>query len=252
MRADMRSSIENEWLCSKIMAAYGIETAHCDMAKFGETKVLVVERFDRKLSQNGRYWLRLIQEDMCQALGLPPTLKYESDGGAGMSDILELLRDSRLAEQDRKSFYKVQILFWMLAATDGHAKNFSLFHDASGRYRMTPVYDVLSTWPILGEGPNLLSWHDAKLAMAFRSKNAHYKLKDIYPHNIMRAAAKLGLGGEVLTIIEELVEATADVIYEVQMLLPAGFPVHVSHAIFEGLQNSANKIQRALDVGREI
>jgi len=83
MRADMSTSIENEWLCSRIMAAYGIETAHCDMARFGETKALVVRRFDRKLSARGDYWLRLPQEDMCQALGMPPSLKYESDGGPG-------------------------------------------------------------------------------------------------------------------------------------------------------------------------
>lgn len=244
MQADMSRSIENEWLCSRIMQAYDIETAHCEMAKFGNTKALVVQRFDRKLSANGGYWLRLPQEDMCQALGYPPTLKYGSEGGPGMSRVLELLRGSRLADPDRRAFYKSQILFWMLAATDGHAKNFSIFHEASGTYRMTPLYDVLSAWPIIGERANHLSWHDAKLAMAFRAGNAHYNLKDILPRHFTAAAAKLGLAGEVDSIVEEILAATPSVIGKVGAMLPAQFPQQVADTIFDGLKQSADKIQR--------
>ena len=243
MRADMRTSIENEWLCSKIMQAYGIPTAHCDIAQFAETKALVVERFDRRLSLNGDYWLRLPQEDMCQALGLPPTLKYEADGGPGMIHILELLRGSRNSEQDRRTFYKAQILFWMLAATDAHAKNFSLFHEASGTYCMTPLYDVLSTWPIMGLKANQLNWHDAKLAMAFRSKNTHYKLKDITPKHFHSVAKKHGLGGDIKQILEEVVTVTPEVISNVSSMLPDQFPQRVADAIFSGLSKSAEKIQ---------
>jgi len=246
MRADMSTSIENEWLCSKIMEAYGIETAHCDIEQFGERKVLVVERFDRKLSTSREYWLRLPQEDMCQALGEPPTKKYESDGGPGMGRVLELLRGSRLADHDRRAFYKSQIIFWMLAATDGHAKNFSIFHEATGTYRMTPLYDVLSTWPIIGERANNLSWHDAKLAMAFRSLHAHYKLKEIYPRHFHSAAKKLGLQGEVDSMIEEILAATPTVIATVSAMVPEKFPQKIAETIFAGLKDSADKIQRAV------
>ena len=246
MRADMSTSIENEWLCSKIMQAYDIETAHCEMACFGETKTLVVKRFDRKISAKGDYWLRLPQEDMCQALGMPPSLKYESDGGPGMTDILGLLRGSSRADQDRRAFYKTQILFWMLAATDGHAKNFSIFHEAGNTYRMTPLYDLLSVWPIIGGKAHNLSWHDARLAMAFRSKNAHYKLSEIYPRHFKSAAEKLGLAGEIDSIVEEILDATAKVISSVEAILPAGFPQRVADSIFAGLKESAEKIQKAL------
>jgi len=245
MRADMSTSIENEWLCSKIMEAYGIETAHCDMARFGEAKALVVKRFDRKPSAKGKYWLRLPQEDMCQALGKSPSLKYESDGGPGMSNILELLRGSSRSDADRRTFYKSQILFRMLAATDGHAKNFSIFHKASGTYHMTPLYDLLSVWPIIGNKANHLSWHDARLAMAFRSKNAHYKLSEIQPRHFYSAAKKLGLAGEVDSIIEEILVATPKVLSSVGARLPAGFPQNVADSIFTGLTESANKIQKA-------
>jgi len=244
MRADMSTSVENEWLCSRIMAAYGIEIACCEMARFGNTKALVVERFDRKLSDSGNYWLRLPQEDMCQALGIPPSRKYESDGGPGMRQILELLRSSSAAGQDRRTFLKTQILFWMLAATDGHAKNFSIFHEVSGRFRMTPIYDVLSVWPIIGEEANHLNWHEAKMAMAFRSTNAHYKLKDIYPQHFYSVAKKLGLGSEISLILEEIVKTTPAVIRDVTTLLPDGFPQQVSDAIFIGLDKASGIIGR--------
>jgi len=246
MRADMSTSIENEWLCSKIMQAYGIETAHCDMALFGESKALVVQRFDRKLSAKGNFWLRLPQEDMCQALGQPSGLKYENDGGPGMADILGLLRGSSNADKDRWTFYKAQILFWMLAATDGHAKNFGIFHAATGTYRMTPLYDVLSMWPIMGEKANHLSWHDMKLAMAFRSKNAHYKLREIQPRHFKSTAEKLGLAGEVDAILTEILAATPSVISSVDALLPAKFPQQLAETIFDGLERSAETIQQAV------
>ena len=246
MQADMSTSIENEWLCSKVMGAYDIETAHCDIARFGETKALVVRRFDRKLSAKGDYWLRLPQEDMCQALGEPPSRKYESDGGPGHARILELLRGSRVADQDRRAFYKSQILFWMLAATDGHAKNFSIFHETSGAYRMTPLYDVLSAWPIIGNKANHLSWHDARLAMAFRSRNAHYKLKDIHPRHFYSAAKKPGLAGEAGAIIEEILDTTPKVISSIEAILPPEFPQRVADSIFTGLKESAEKIQKSV------
>jgi len=249
IRADMSTSIENEWLCSKIMQSYGIETAHCDMARFGKTKVLVVKRFDRKLSGKGKYWLRLPQEDMCQALGEPPSRKYENDGGPGMTRILELLRGSRMADHDRRTFYKSQLLFWMLAAMDGHAKNFSIFHETSNIYHMTPLYDVISFWPIVGEMANHLSIHDVKLAMAFRSRNAHYKLKDIYPRHFYSTSKKLGLAGEVDSIIEEILVATPKVISVVSAMMPTGFPQQVADTIFAELETSAKKIQKARGSG---
>jgi len=248
MRADMSTSVENEWLCSKIMAAYDIPIATCEMAQFGDSKVLVVERFDRLLVASGQHWLRLPQEDMCQALGKPSSLKYEADGGPGMFDILKLLRGSRVSKQDRVHFFKVQMLFWMLAATDGHAKNFSLFHEKNGMYRMTPIYDVLSAWPIIGEGSGLLSFHDAKLAMAFRTKNVHYKLKDISPRHFFSVADKAGLGSDIAEIVDTMMMATPSVLQDVEAMLPNNFPQQVADSIFNGLKKSAKYIQEYMRV----
>jgi len=242
MQADMSTSVENEWLCSKIMAAYGIPIASCEMAQFGNSKVLIVARFDRKLASHGRYWLRISQEDMCQALGKSPLLKYEADGGPSMRDILQVLRGSKTSQQDRVHFFQTQILFWMLAATDGHAKNFSLFHERHGDYRMTPIYDVLSAWPIIGDSSGQLSLHDTKLAMAFRSKNTHYKLNEITPRHLFTVANKLGLGNEIEAILDHIITATPKVISAIERSLPQAFPQQLSDPIFNGLTSSANSI----------
>jgi len=244
MRADLSTSVENEWLCSKIMAAYGVEVAHCDYKVFGDTKALIVERFDRKKSGQGEYFLRLPQEDMCQAMGVSPATKYEADGGPGIQQIMELLRGSSRHEDDRRDFFKAQILFWILAATDGHAKNFSIFHERKGLYRMTPLYDVLSAWPIIGKGANHLQWQDAKLAMAFRTKNAHYGLSYIQRRHFNGVAAKLGLGESAEDIIEEILSATPGVIETVREMLPDGFPVQVVDSILQGVGQSAERLKK--------
>ena len=94
MRADMRTSVENEWLCSKIVAAYGLPIARCEIAQFDDQKVLVVERFDRRLSSDETWIVRLPQEDMCQATGTPALHKYRVGRRAGHRAIMEVLSGS--------------------------------------------------------------------------------------------------------------------------------------------------------------
>lgn len=134
--------------------------AHCEPMQFEDMKALVVTRFDRTLRGEGepQIWRlrRLPQEDMCQALGVPPHRKYESDGGPGIDHILELLGSSTNRAADKLMFFKAQALSWMVCATDGHAKNFSIFSKPGGRFEMTPLYDVLSAYPLLGEIKRLL------------------------------------------------------------------------------------------------
>ncbi len=83
MQADLSTSVENEWLCAQIIREFGLPAANCRIADFCDQHVLIVERFDRRRASDEQWWLRLPQEDMCQATGTPPTLRYESDGGPG-------------------------------------------------------------------------------------------------------------------------------------------------------------------------
>lgn len=243
MQADMRTSVENEWLCSKIMAAYGIPVARCEIKHFEDQKALVVERFDRSPSSDGSWIVRLPQEDMCQATGTSPLRKYQADGGPGIARIMEALLGSDDAEQDRSNFFKTQIVFWVLAATDGHAKNFSIAHRPGGRYRATPIYDVLSAHPVIGNGKNRISPHKAKLAMAVRGSGNHYLIDKIQRRHWIAQAQQVGLGAAAAErLIEEVTESTKSVIGAVGNLLPNDFPMDMAEAVFSGMSKQSDKL----------
>ena len=243
MQADMRTSVENEWLCSKIVNAYEVPIARCEIEHFEEQKTLVVERFDRTPSSDGSWIIRLPQEDMCQATGVSPLRKYQSDGGPGIAQIMELLLGSDHAEQDLRRFFKTQLIFWVLAATDGHGKNFSIAHLARGRYRATPIYDVLSAHPVIGKGKNQIPPQKAKLAMAVRGSTNYYLIEKIQRRHWIVQAQQVGLGAAAAEqLIEEIIESTETVIADVSRLLPDNFPMDLAEAIFSGMKKHCIKL----------
>lgn len=239
---DLTTSVENEWLCAQILKAYGIPVSHCWIDRFGEYRVLVVERFDRRFSQDRSWIIRLPQEDMCQATGLPSDQKYEVDGGPGIKAITDLLLGSSNASADRKDFFKSQLLFWMLCAIDGHAKNFSICIEPAGAYRLTPRYDVLSAYPVSGTSAGKLSPKKVKMAMAVDGKNRHYLWDSILPRHWQETARKIGLSSAVETSIQELIDATPRVINTVAALIPKGFPDAVATSILEGLRSASTRL----------
>jgi serine/threonine-protein kinase HipA len=242
---DMRTSVENEWLCSKLMQAYGLPTANSEMGQFEDQKVLIVERFDRRVITNGneRWIARLPQEDFCQATGTSYLKKYQADGGPGFDTILNLLRNSKHAQADRETFFKCQFVFWLLAAIDGHAKNFSIHIEAGGAYSLTPFYDVLSAYPVMGTKAGQLSPMKAKLAMGVRGeKNMHYKLGEITLRHWLETAKRNGLSDVAESIISKTIDDTPVVIETVRAQLPDGFPAAVRDKIFTGLSKAAKEI----------
>ncbi len=240
MRADMRTSVENEWLCSKIVAAFGLPIAACEIAHFEDTKALAVERFDRRLARNGRWIVRLPQEDLCQATGTPGIVKYEADGGPGINAVMAVLGGSSRGADDRRHFFLAQMLFWLLAATDGHAKNFSIAHLPGSHYVATPLYDVLSAHPIIGRGRNQLAAQRASLAMAVRGRNAHYRIAQIFPRHWIAQGQRVGFStGQVEEMMATVAQLTDGVIDEVAAQLPDAFPLDVAEAIFAGMRRQA-------------
>lgn len=248
MKLDLSHSIENEWLCARILAAYGLPVANCEPLQFEDMKVLSVERFDRLWldGSRGRWLARLPQEDFCQATGTPAIRKYEADGGPGIDRIMGLLATSASAQRDRRTFFLAQLLFWMLRAPDGHAKNFSLTILPKGAYALTPLYDVMSAWPVIGDAPNKLSAHKVKMAMAIRTTNPHWKMKDILLRHWVAIGRKYGVlddnGRTVGTLIDEIVERTPQVIASIESMLPAAFPASVSDPILRGLEYGARRL----------
>ncbi|EON20569.1 hypothetical protein C265_06354 [Cupriavidus sp. GA3-3] len=241
-RADLSTSVENEWLCLKILAAYGLPVADCEMLTFGRRKVLSLTRFDRQPHPSGNWLLRLLQEDFCQVFGHSPLQKYEADGGPGMIEIATVLRNSVAQADDLQTLLAAQLLFWLLAAPDGHAKNFSIRLLAGGRYRMTPLYDVMSIWPVVGQGANQFSWHKAKLAMAVAGRSRHYGLRDIQRRHFNAMAPRCFLGADAEALIGRIIARTPAVIAEVGAALPAGFPQKVADTILEGLRASVQRL----------
>lgn len=240
-RADFSTSVENEWLCAHILRAYGLPVANCEIARFGHHKVLVVERFDRKWT-TGNWIARLPQEDFCQVFGVPSAQKYEEKGGPGIDQILGKLRGSENAEQDRRTFLSAQLLLWMLAAPDGHAKNFSIHLLPGGQFSLTPLYDVLSAWPVIGKGANQFQWQKVKMAMALRSKNAYYRMQSIQRRHWNVVAKRNAMGFDFENAIQDILKRTPDVINSVNANLPTGFPQSVAAPIFEGLRVQAQRL----------
>ena len=242
---DFSSSVENEWLCSRLLMAYGLPVASTEIGRFDGERCLIVQRFDRRLHASGTYWLRLPTEDCCQATSTPAANKYETNGGPGMVAIAELLAQSS-EPSDLATFFKAQVLFWMLRAIDGHAKNFSFFLNPGGRFQLTPLYDVLSAWPVIGRGSG--QWPQQKLRMAmawFGETGRYHKPLEITSRRMLLTAKRLGLG-DAQPILVDLIAQTPTVIAAVQAQLPADFPQTVAEPVFTGLQTSASQLQDQL------
>lgn len=239
---DLRLSVENEWLCNQIVRELGLPAAECEMQDFGARRVLVVQRFDR--SWRPQTWIvRLPQEDFCQAKGVASDQKYEQKGGPGIEACLEVLKGGEAFQEDGRNFLCAQLLFWFLAAIDGHAKNFSLFVLPGGRYRMTPLYDVLSAWPLIGTGPHALQYKKTKLAMAVRSKTAHYKLSEIQYRHWESLAKRSAVDGawDAMQGMTLRLDAALDA---VEQRLPADFPMALAHTVFQGVRRHLEQFNR--------
>ena len=251
-RGDFSDSVENEWLCVQLLREFGLPIADADILTYGKQTVLSVKRFDRRwvgataedasrqqfAPAAGQWIARLPQEDFCQATGRSPTEKYEADGGPTSEEIQEILEGSASRNTDRANFALAQLAFWLLAATDGHAKNFSVFHHAGGAFGMTPLYDVLSAWPVIGPGANQLPIQDAKLAMAIRGKSRHYRLREIHPRHWHELAIRMGLPG-LWDRMRNLVESADAHVAVVRARLPSSFPERVIDTIAAGIKQQA-------------
>jgi serine/threonine-protein kinase HipA len=232
---DLSDSCENEWLCSQIIKAFGLPVAKNEILYFEDIKVLVVERFDRKWSQDKTWLMRLPQEDMCQALSISPHLKYQADGGPGMKDIMNLLLGSAKPAEDRDNFFRSQVLFWLLAAMDGHAKNFSLFIGPEGKYHLTPFYDIMSAYPLIAKGQ--LQKQKIKMAMALKGEHNHYHWHNVQRRHFIGAAKNANYSIEKAeAILDEILDKVDTVIGEISAQLPHTFPRQISQPIFEGMQ----------------
>lgn len=258
-RGDFSDSVETEWLCAQILRELGIPVAQVAIGRFGEERALIVTRFDRRwvgieaaaaereaFKPNKKTWIaRLPQEDFCQALGLPPTLRYQADGGPSMLDCLRLLATSEQPAIDQGHFVLAQLAFWLLAATDGHAKNLSLHQHAGSAYGLTPLYDVLSAWPIIGHGKNQLALEKAKLAMGLPGRRIHYRLREITARHWRELADQVGVP-DLWPRMQAFVNSAQAALERVEKRLPPAFPQRVYAAIQKGIRVQVGRFIQTL------
>jgi serine/threonine-protein kinase HipA len=222
---DMTASVDNEHFCLTMMEEFGLEVARTHIATFGTRRVLVVERFDREPRANGGL-LRLPQEDCCQALGVPPSRKYQStveghETGPGIVDIMKLLQGSDTPNEDRAAFFRAQIIFWLIGATDGHAKNFSIFLRPGGGFRLTPFYDILSAQAAFDR--NQIPRKAFRLAMSI-GNSGKYELLEIAGRHFVETGRKAGLGPTTIgQLITDVVKRAGDAPQKALVRMPEDF-----------------------------
>lgn len=230
---DLSNSVENEFYCLRLAAAFGLPVTKAEMQDFNGMRALVVERFDRRWTADKRL-LRMPQEDFCQVLSVPPTRKYQSEGGPGLIQMLEVLRGSDSPTVDRETLLKAQIFFWLIGATDGHAKNFSIFLGPGGSYRLTPLYDVLTAQPSLEAGQ--VQRKQMKLSMSVGT-NRHYRIDEIQRRHFVQTALAAGLSRSAIAmVLEEVVDTAPKALETVENALPNDFPTAVSVSVSRGVK----------------
>jgi serine/threonine-protein kinase HipA len=210
----------NEHLCLSAARTLGLRAADTRIEKFEDEMAIVVERFDRTRI-DGRL-VRVHQEDLCQALSVPPAHKYQSDGGPSPAQIAELIRTSIAgseAEIDVWRFADALAFNWLIAGTDAHAKNYGVLL-AGAQIRLAPLYDIASYLPYDDS-----NGHKIKLAMKI---GGNYGL-----HHADRRSAWERTAGELKLDPERLINRVVDLARRT----PAAFAVGVEDDNVERLKS---------------
>ena len=159
-RQEFEGFVENEHLTLELARECRLPAARSEVLAFGDELAIVVERFDRIVLEGKLQ--RTHQEDFCQALGVSPLNKYEAEGGPTAREMIQLLRERASdAESDVSRLVEAFVFNWMVGATDGHAKNYSIVLAPEGLVALSPLYDLATAAPY----PLQIPWQRMRLAM---------------------------------------------------------------------------------------
>ncbi len=176
----------NELLCLRTAHAVGLPTAPTSLLRIGGVSAVVSRRYDRAPGK-GRWLVRIHQEDLCQALGIPPDSRYQNEGGPDVRRIVTLLRDvipASAVPTAVRSFFDAVTFSWLIGGTDAHAKNYSLLL-AGSDVALAPLYDLASALPY-----RQASLHKLRLAMKY---GGDYTLRARMPSMWAAVAGAFGL-----------------------------------------------------------
>lgn len=178
----------NEHLTMRLAAKLGLPTAESAVESFNGYSAIIVERYDRTIE--GDLVVRTHQEDFCQALGVHPDYKYQSDGGPGLAALAAVLRKhSGTPDDDVDLIMRAAAFNYAVWGTDAHAKNYSLLL-AGSEVTLAPLYDLNSLMPYAKFGPNEKA---IKLAMSVGKES---RVKSLRKKHWIKLANELGLNPE--------------------------------------------------------
>ena len=230
---------ENEHFCLQLARSLDLIVPNSNVLRYQDEVAIVVERYDR--ARAGNRWMRIHQEDMCQALGLHPTRKDKNDCGPGVRRIVELLREqSSSPDEDVQSFLDALAFNWLIAGTDAHAKNYSLLLGQNGAVRLAPLYDLASILPYPA-----VDISKVKLAMKI---GGEYRLRNIGLRHWQKLAAELRLDDvKLVDRFREMAHALPDQVTTIQRQVEGQGLSHVTiRRLCTGLKTRAAACQRIL------
>ncbi|MEJ2687276.1 MAG: HipA domain-containing protein [Gammaproteobacteria bacterium] len=143
--------------------------------------------------------------------------------------VLDLLKGSDDPSADQATVLKAQVLFWLIGATDGHAKNFSLFIGPGGSFHLAPLYDVLTAQPSLDA--RQIERKQMKLAMSVGT-NRHYRISEIVGRHFLQTGEQAHLPRAlVLDAVETMARIAEAAIERLEHELPAHFPEEIHRSV---------------------
>jgi serine/threonine-protein kinase HipA len=228
---------ENEHVCLELASRLGLLAAKSTVRRFGEEIAIVLERYDRLKTDGG--FVRVHQEDTCQATAVPPTRKYEAEGGPGIRAMITLLRDNSDApDEDIAAFLDAIAFNWLIVGTDAHAKNYSVLIGNAGTVRFAPLYDLASILPY-----RIVAMQKVRLAMKL---GGTYRVRDIGIRQWEKLAAENHVDAErLLTRLRSMVAALPD---NVSSVRDAALAHGLHHPLIANLANALHS--RASDANR--
>jgi serine/threonine-protein kinase HipA len=187
------NTVENEAYCMRVAKHLGLGVANVETIVVNNRTLIVVERFDRVVDPNGTV-KRVHQEDICQALAIPPDKKYQELGGPSLRKVAQILDAAGTEALD--ALLRAVTINVLIGNGDAHGKNFSLMHERPGEIRLAPLYDLVSTY-VYGE---------KRLAMYIDNVE---RLEGVTADRILNEAVRWGVSRQRgRNIVEELLENT--------------------------------------------
>lgn len=180
----LEETVQNEYFCMRLAKQMGLPVPDVWIHYVNQTPFYLIKRYDRQFNSSESV-KRLHQEDFCQAMQIPPELKYENEGGPKLRDCFRLLdekiKSGCMPGKSKITLLQCVIFNFLIGNGDAHGKNFSLLYDAETE-SLAPFYDLMNT-------TLYTNVYKARMAMKIDGK---YKFKDIRLRHILALSKAVG------------------------------------------------------------